>query len=135
MITLGSPNTPYSLFGRLSQVQRAYTEQTIALRERADRTPVPPETDILLVEVDIEPSQPPKPLWTKHDNVCNFTLDLVEGDLAVYEMDSPLPGFLPFASVKNTTRVVQTEDEVVARKMRGKIEMLAYTLNGMGATE
>jgi hypothetical protein len=53
----------------------------------------------------------------------------------VYEVDSPLPGFLPFASVKKTTRVVQTEDEVVARKMRGKIEMLAYTLNGMGTTE
>lgn len=135
MITLGSPNHPYSLLGRLHQVQRAYPEQTIALRERADQTPVPPETDILLVEVDIEPSQPPKPLWAKHDNVCHFTLDLVEGDPAVYEVDSPLPGFLPFASVKTTTRVVQTEDEVVARKMRGTIEMLAYTLNGMGTTE
>lgn len=120
---------------RLHQVQQYHPGRNTALREKSDRSPIPAETEIILIEVDIQPFTPPKTLWSKHDNVSAFTLDLIDGDLEVYEVDQPLPGFLPFTKVTTSTRVVQTEQEVVGRKMRGKVEGLGYKLNGVSPTE
>ena len=122
-------------FHRLNQVQRYYPHHSIALRERSDRSPFPTDnTEILIVEVDIDSTQAPGPLWAKHDGVSTFTHDLVEGDLEVYGVDHPFPGSLPFASVTSLTRVAQTEKEVVRRKMRIKVDSFRSMLNGIGLT-
>jgi hypothetical protein len=135
----------YSLNGTLSspslrQIQEAFPQSHIALRERSDYTAIATDIDVTIHEVDIENAlipatlhatshSPTRSLWAKHDNLTHFTRDLVDGDVEVYSIDPPFPGVFPFSQVRSTSKVVQTEGEVVARRIRAKTEELQVALN------
>jgi hypothetical protein len=116
-------------------MQQAFPKDRIALREHSDLALIPAGVNITIYEVDIESTTLDRPPWAKHDNATKFMRSLAEGDLEVYEVDVPLPGFLPYSSVNSTTRLLQTEEAVLARKMRQRIEKLGYMLKGVGLNE
>jgi len=130
----------------LLQIQEAFPQSHIALRERSDHSPIPTGIDVIIHEVDIEDAPTPatlhassptptRSLWAKHDNLAHFTRDLVDGDLEVYSIDPPFPGIFPFSQVRSTSKVVQTEEEVVARRIRGKTEELQVALSQVIGTD
>jgi hypothetical protein len=112
----------------LRQVQCSYPNRKVIITDQPAPAHLELRDVLHLVEVEISSEDYLKPPWLVHDGACTFESHLPGRVMDTLRTETPFPGIFPFARVGAVERRVLSDEELVARNMRGRVRSLFLAL-------